>query len=68
MRSGAIATFAALLGVVLALAGATAWFGVGGMTGPGDFRGIAVIGAAVLLVYSYGMLVHRAVLAVAPGR
>ena len=58
--------FGAMFCVVLALAWATAWYGVGGIVDSGDFRGVAVSGTAIVLVYAYGILVHRVFLSIVP--
>jgi hypothetical protein len=64
----AISLFAGLLLLVVALALLTAWHGVGRLAGLGQFHAIAVIVAAVLLVYVYGMAIHRIALRLMPVR
>ncbi|NVD73910.1 acyltransferase [Duganella sp. BJB1802] len=59
IRPSAIVVFLSMLALVLLLAVLSAWCGVGNIPGLGDFRGVAVTAAAVVLVYLYGMLVFR---------
>lgn len=66
MRWTAIGLFALLAGVVLAAALASAWHGAGLLPELGDFRGIAVAGAAIFFTYLYAIAVQRALLALAP--
>src|SRR3954463_6811589 len=60
-----IAVFMLLAGISVALAGATAWL-VARSVPPGDFRGLAVLIAFVLLVYVYSMVVYRVFLKMVP--
>jgi hypothetical protein len=62
----AITVFFILLSLVLGLAAATAWFGVGRIAALGDFRGVLVSAAAILLIYLYGIVVYRIFLRVMP--
>lgn len=53
-----IGSFAMLFGLVLALAMATAWFAL--KSAPlGDFRGVAIVCAAGVLIYCYAFAVYR---------
>ena len=62
----AIIVFLALLSLSIALAVATAWFGIGSIPHLGDFRAIVVSAGALVLVYAYGILVHRIFLCMMP--
>lgn len=64
----AIAVFLTLLSFVLVLGIGTAWLGVGSISHLGDFRGITVSAAAIILTYFYGILVHRIFLLLMPLR
>lgn len=66
IRPSSIVVFLSMLALVLLLALASAWCGVGGIPGLGDFRGVAVSAAAVLLIYLYGMLIFRLFLRAMP--
>jgi len=59
IRLTSIVTFLSMLALVLLLALLSAYCGVGAIPGLGDFRGVAVSAAALLLVYLYGLLVFR---------
>ncbi len=59
IRLTSIATFLSMLALVLLLAVLSAYCGVGAIAGLGDFRGVAVSAAAVMLVYLYGLLIFR---------
>ena len=59
IRPSAIAVFLSMLALVLMLSLLSAYCGVGSIPRLGDFRGVAVSAAAVLLVYLYGMLIFR---------
>lgn len=62
----AIIVFFALLSLVLALAGAAAWLGVGRIPHLGDVRGVVMSAAAVVFVYAFGMVVYRIFLRLMP--
>ncbi|MCP2009403.1 acyltransferase [Duganella violaceipulchra] len=59
IRLTSIVTFLSMLALVLLLAVLSAYCGVGAIPSLGDFRGVAVSAAAVLLVYLYGLLIFR---------
>ncbi|MES2164299.1 MAG: DapH/DapD/GlmU-related protein [Pseudomonadota bacterium] len=59
IRLTSIVTFLSMLALVLLLAVLSAYCGVGAIPGLGDFRGVAVSAAAVLLVYLYGLFIFR---------
>ncbi|MES2349023.1 MAG: DapH/DapD/GlmU-related protein [Pseudomonadota bacterium] len=59
IRPSAIVIFLSMLALVLMLSLLSAYCGVGSIPRLGDFRGVAVSAAAVLLVYLYGMLIFR---------
>jgi acetyltransferase-like isoleucine patch superfamily enzyme len=60
-----IAVFMLLAGISVALAGVTAWL-IARSLPPGDFRGLAVVIAFVLLVYVCSMVVYRVFLKLIP--
>lgn len=66
MRWTAIGWFAVLAGAVLAAALASAWHGAALLPALGDFRSIAVAGAAIFFIYLYAIAAQRALLALAP--
>ncbi|WP_244856987.1 acyltransferase [Aromatoleum bremense] len=53
-----IATFVAILSIVLVLAAGTAWATLGALR-LGDFRGIAVVAAAAVFLVAYGITAYR---------
>jgi len=53
-----IATFVAILSIVLVLAASTAWATLGALP-LGDFRGIAVVAAAAVFLVAYGITAYR---------
>ncbi|KAF0103176.1 MAG: putative glycan acetyltransferase [bacterium] len=53
-----ISLFFLLLGVIIALAVATTWFALGGLP-LGDFRGVVLTAAGILLFYLYAFAVYR---------
>ncbi|NMG76287.1 DapH/DapD/GlmU-related protein [Aromatoleum diolicum] len=55
---GQIATFITILAIVLMLAAGTAWGTLGALP-LGDFRGIAIVAAAAILVIVYGIAAYR---------
>jgi hypothetical protein len=61
----AIIVFLSLLCVVLALAAGSAWL-VGSVLSLGALRGVLLLLLALLLVYAYGIAVHRLFLALLP--
>lgn len=65
ITSSQILTFLLLLALILVLGIGTAWLLLGALP-LGDFRGIALAGAALLLVYFYAFTVYRLFLAVMP--
>src|SRR5688500_5659470 len=60
-----IATFLLLLALILVLGAGTAWLLLGALP-LGDFRGVVLTGAAILLVYLYAFAVYRLFLVVMP--
>jgi acetyltransferase-like isoleucine patch superfamily enzyme len=67
IEAPAIIVFLTLLSLVLALAIGTAWYGLESLP-LGDFRGIAISAAALVLVYLYGIVVYRIFLLLMPLR
>lgn len=64
--SGAqVALFAAYFTPIVVLTALTAW-GIARLLPHGDFRGVAVVASAVLLLYSYGFVIYRIFLFVTP--
>lgn len=56
-----IIVFFSLLGLILTLTAATTWWGLGGLP-LGDFRGVVMSLAAIVLIYLYAIAVYRAFL------
>lgn len=67
IRPGQVAVFLCLLALILLLAVATTALALGDLP-LGDFRGVALVGAALLLVYLYAFLVYRGFLLALPLR
>lgn len=65
ITSGQILTFLLLLALILVLGIGTTWLLLGALP-LGDFRGVVLTGAALLLVYLYAFAVYRLFLAVMP--
>ncbi len=65
IKPSQIAVFVTLFSVALLAAVATTTIALGGLP-LGDFRGIAMVGAAVFFLYVYGIAIYRIFLHVAP--
>ena len=66
MRPISVAVFAAVLVPLVSLAVATAWRAGRELGALGEFRGVAVCAAAIVLSYVYAMVAHRICLSIAP--
>lgn len=65
IKPGQVAVFLALLALILALAAGTTALAFGPLP-LGDFRGVTLVAAALLLVYLYAFLVYRCFLLALP--